>query len=380
MNTKQQPDIDHDLIDQLKSLKLQQVPPDLTEKIMGRVGTKRPGIVSWFSNLFLRPVTISLRPAYVCSVALLIGGAFFLGRMGIEQDIDVVVTPPKLNNLEIASAKTALLIGKELLRAEQEHQAIQLLQRAALLAPEDPEIAYWEGVAYWINGDQELERKSYLRGLESEPESVSLLMNLGHNYLNAGEYRRALDVYQAVLSRSPELTDALYNSSLIYRKLGESKNETDTLKKYLEQKRSGRPAFKAVERLNELGDFSYRPYTIGIRNVIVSSDIWRTDSISNDQLYSELAPIIDILTNNQQLRLDIVGFVEGNREAAKHRAWILKKRLITFSNGDLQGRVTISWFDQPESIKVSESLTYELSEGLLLFSSIVPMKKMEVPI
>ena len=197
---------DEKLISRLKELPLQQVPPDLTDRIMARVSKKQPGIFSRLSDYIFRPITISLSPAYAFSLILIVCGAFLLGRISLEKPAELIVsvpTPTPSPSLETDNAQAAYMIGRGLLEAEKPNQAIALLQKAALLEPDNPEYAYWEGVGYWLNGNQEQERQSYLRGLQAAPESVPLLTNLGHNYLNKQQYEQALKTYQAVLTLVP---------------------------------------------------------------------------------------------------------------------------------------------------------------------------------
>ena len=121
------------------------------------------------------------------------------------------------------------MVGRGLLQADNsEEQALAFLQRASLLEPQNPEFAYWEGVGHWANGNQEEERTSYLRGLGADPQSVPLLINLGHNYLSDKNYNEALDAYRAVLALSPGEPVALYNSGLIYRALNQVPEEMNS--------------------------------------------------------------------------------------------------------------------------------------------------------
>ena len=39
-------------------------------------------------------------------------------------------------------------------------EALPLLQKASLSAPDNPEYAYWEGLCFWANGMPEKERSS----------------------------------------------------------------------------------------------------------------------------------------------------------------------------------------------------------------------------
>ncbi|MBT8332819.1 MAG: tetratricopeptide repeat protein [Deltaproteobacteria bacterium] len=376
--------VDNDnLISRLKELPLQQVPPDLTDRIMARVSKKPPGIFSRLSDYILRPITISLSPAYAFSLILIVCGAFLLGRISLEKPAEQLATAPAPTpspSLKTDNAQAAYMIGRGLLEAEKPDQAIELLQKAALLEPDNPEYAYWEGVGYWLTGNQEQERQSYLRGLRAAPESVPLLTNLGHNYLNEQQYEQALKTYQAVLTLSADEPVPLYNIGLINRKLGKVEGEIAAWKAYLQVKRTGKWAFRAVERLNAYGDFSYRPYRIGVRKIIVSPNILLDGSLSQAEQANELAPIITMLENNQQLRLDIVVFIENDLEMARQIAIDLKRLMISSSEKNIKNRIKLSWFKEPESITLRDDVSVELAESLLIFSSHLPAHEKEVSI
>jgi tetratricopeptide (TPR) repeat protein len=374
---------DEKLISRLKELPLQQVPPDLTDRIMARVSKKQPGIFSRLSDYIFRPFAISLSPAYALSLILIICGAFLLGRISIEKTTEQIVSIPAQTSsttIKTDNAQAAYMIGRGLLEAEKPDQAIALLQKAALLEPDNPEYAYWEGVGYWLNGNQEQERQSYLRGLQAAPESVPLLTNLGHNYLNQQQYEHALENYKAVLTLSPDEPVPLYNIGLINRKLGKVEDEITAWKEYLHVKRTGKWAFRAVERLNAYGDFSYRSYRIGLRRVIISPNILLDGSFSQAEQQNELTPIITIIENNTQLRLDIVVFIENDLEMARQIAIDLKRLIISSSETNIKNRIKLSWFNEPESITLRDDVSVELAEGLLLFSSHLPANEKEVSI
>ena len=260
-------------------------------------------------------------------------------------------------------------------------QALAFLQRASLLDPDNPEFAYWEGVGYWANGDKEKERLSYLRGLQSDPESVPLLINLGHTYLSDKKYQKALDAYKAVLAVSPDEPVALYNSGLIYRALGMIPEEIGSWRSFLQDNRIGTKSFRAVQRLNGHGDYSFRTYQVGSRQVIVNQQDLLDESLPEDVRRQELAVISAILQTDEHVHLEVVAFVENDREAAKKRAAEIKSMILKNSTTDVRNRVKLSWFDVPETItRHGAAAGVELSEGLLMFSRQIHEKEKEVSI
>jgi tetratricopeptide (TPR) repeat protein len=385
MDTKYSNSNDQDLIDQLQRLPLKEVPADLTDSIMARVSTPKPSRMSTFWMFIARSYSISFRPVYAFGIALLVCGAFFLGQNSRQVPVQIVQTSvpvPQLQAETLENPESAYLVGRGLLRASNsEGQALTFLQRASLLEPENPEFAYWEGVGHWSNGDKEQERRSYLRGLDADPESVPLLINLGHNYLGDKNYREALGAYQAVLTLSPNEAVALYNSGLIYRALGMIPEEISSWRSFLQENREGTKSFRAVQRLNDYDDFTFRTYQVGGRKVILNQQTLLDESLPESKQQEELANITTILEQNERLNLEVVIFVENDKEAARKRAFHLKRMISKNSNTDVKTQVRLSWFDAPETIKRDDTESgVELSEGLLLFSRLITEKEKEVSI
>lgn len=363
---------DDALLEQLRSLPEMQVPDGLKDGIMARIAPKRINPVTRLLRVINTPFTLSIRPIYAFATVLLIGSSFMLGRLSLDTQILSPVSLAATDNqlIEKASnAKSAYLLGRGLLAAQKENLAIGLLQKASLLEPDNPEYAYWEGVGHWFNNEPDMERSSYMRGLTAAPQSIPLLTNLGHSYLGEGKYEQALSTYQDVLEISPAEHDALYNQGLIFRKLGDKNKEIDAWKSYLQVYRTGKSAFRAVVRLNDYGDFSYRTYVIGARKVILSPDIV-FDARSPETSLQELLPIISILQANNHMQLEIVVFSEKNLEKARMRAMAIKNILHQEAGPDITARVAFSWFDSPEIIHTTQSESHTLKNSLLLFSTI----------
>ena len=385
MDTKHSNSNDQDLIDQLQRLPLKEVPADLTDRIMARVSTPKPSKIGTFWMFIAQSYSISFRPVYAFGIALLVCGAFFLGQNSRQIPVQIVQTTvpvPQLKAEALENPESAYLVGRGLLRASNsEGQALTFLQRASLLEPENPEFAYWEGVGHWANGDKEQERHSYLRGLEANPESVPLLINLGHNYLGDKNYQEALGAYQAVLTLSPVEPVALYNSGLIYRALAMIPEEISSWRSYLQGNREGTKPFRAVKRLNDYDDFSFRSYQVGGDKVILNQQLLLDESLPESRQQEELADITSILEQNEHLQLEVVVFVENDEEVARKRAIHLKRMILKNSNTDVRNQVRLSWFDAPETIKRNDTVPgIDLSEGLLLFSHLITEKEKEVSI
>jgi hypothetical protein len=270
----------------------------------------------------------------------------------------------------IEEPESAYLVGRGLLQTDGRRQhALAFLKRASMLEPDNPEFAYWEGVGYWANGNQEQERQSYLRGLHANPGHVPLLINLGHSYLSEKHYDEALDAYRTVLSIYPDQPTALYNSGLIYRALGVTREEISSWHAYLQHNRQGPKAYRALTRLHGYGDYTFRTYRIGSQSVIVNQQRLLDDSAPLESQILELDDIAAGLEQNPSLNLEIVVFMENDREAAKERALNMKKMISSLSSADIRRRVGLSWFDVAEKIQTTGTdQDVTLSEGLLLFT------------
>lgn len=373
-----------ELIGALKRLELEEVPVGLTREIMDRIDSApRQGMAAWLRDTFFGPVTFSFRPVYACTVLVLVCASFLIGRISVDPQVEVVQTsspapvPALASSIvtEVEAARSAYLMGRALLDSEKNEQAMQMFHKASLLEPENPEYAYWEGVNYWRLGYAEKERLSYLRGLESDPRSVPLLVNLAHNYLSQKEYEKALEAYRAVLTVSPSEPASLYNIGLIARQLGRMDDETAAWKAYLDGIRVGKFAFRAVERLNAYGDYSYRLYQVGVRKVIVATDSLIGETFSEAEVQQELAPLAAILGSERRIQLDVVVFKENDIVYAHNRARDIKKMLVDMGGKDIGKRVKLSWFDEPEVIERKDKQPIELTKGLLIFSSVIENKQ-----
>ena len=256
--------------------------------------------------------------------------------------------------------------------------ALPLLQKAAALEPDNPEYAYWEGIGHWSAGNGEQERRSYLRGLNGSPDFIPLLINLGHTYLSEGNYTKALEVYRNVLELEPGHGVALYNCGLIFRKTEQTEKEMAAWREYLHEHRTGHQAFKALERLNSYGDYSYQAYQVGARRIIISPEALFDPNLSHRERRVELQQIAEILKKNRELKLEIVVFADRAPERARQRAHLIKQLLMSGGAEDIGARIGLSVLGSPQPLAAPGQTTLELTEGLLLFSKNTTPQKKEV--
>ncbi len=365
---------DH-LISLLRKLPLQRPPNDLVESVMKRIPTRRPSLTQRLLQSINRPVKLHLRPLYVMSLAMLLAGSFWLGRLSSPGTIaspSAERTPHLEALIPAGNAEAAFLFGWSLLAAERPGDGLTLLQKAAILAPDNPVYALGEGIAHWYNDHREQEENSYLRGLKNNPDYVPLHMNLGHYYLNNGRFAEALDRYQTVLTMAPDEAEAWYNSGLIYRHLGEQQDEVEAWKQYLEKIRTGQKAFRAVERLNNHGDFSYRIYQIGARQVVLKQSLLIDEKRSLSEKQQEMTVLSELLSHNSSLTLEVVSFAEHDSQRARRIALEIKQLIVETAGKPVADRIAISWFDSVEPHRQSTLCKTEGTASLLFFGVVAP--------
>ena len=83
----------------------------------------------------------------------------------------------------------------------------------------------------------------------------------------------------------------------------------------------------------------------------------------------EALPFILMEKEGKPENLEIIVFIENDREAARELALKMKKMISALINADVKKRLRLSWFDIPETIQtVDADQSVLLSQGLLLFT------------
>ncbi len=95
-------------------------------------------------------------------------------------------------------------------------------------------------------------------------------------------------------------------------------------KTYLQFYKNGKNSFRAVERLNNLNDFTYRTYQLGGRKIILSQAAL-LDMRSTEEMNNELRKLTDAMGKDPSLSIDIVLFYENDVLEAQKSAVLLKK-------------------------------------------------------
>ncbi len=351
--------------DLLRRLPEREVPHDLTGRIMARIREEKPGLLERLRRLFTGSFAVTVQPARVALVGVGLAAAFYLGTLTGSGPGN---SGPKLPEVTALSSEASYYIGRGLVTAGHPEEALAYLRRAALLNPDQPVYGLWQAVAWLAAGEPERERAQYHRLVSNHPDFLPALVNLGHNQLETGDLDGALESYQQVLAMVPDERDALYNIGLVYRLKGDLEKERQAWKQYLARHRSGKNSYRAVQHLNELGDFSYRTAQLGYRRIIIHQDaLLGSDPAARDREVSWLA---EQFARVPATTLNLVVFDARGRESAMQQARILKEELSRYLQGNKQ--VRISWFGQPESVRTGR-MEAVLEQGVLVFSQ--PNKK-----
>lgn len=250
--------------------------------------------------------------------------------------------------------------GRFLLANEQDKKSLPYLEKAVGLNPEKSDYHFWLGVAYGETGQDGLERKSYEQALRFDPANTKALTYMGNNLLRAKQHTRALDYYQKTLDLNQFNPQALYNRAVILKKLQREPEEKLAWLQYLEAYPAGSFARSATDRLNWLGDHSYRNYTLGVRTITLAE-------IDFEPFTADLAkkslPSLDLLgatvSNMSDGKLNIIVYQLNNRDLAKKRALSIRNYLANkFPELKNNKRIQLSWFDVPEKRNVLKKRLY----------------------
>lgn len=344
-------------------------PVDLVKQILVSVRAsdkqyRRPEKRSFFSFPLWETLWPRQLAAACCSIAL----AFWLGLyVGVNKE-DTILQPATLQlpGYVYQNAQAGFLVGRGLLAAGKEDEGLAMIQHASQLAPENPEYLFWLGTAHWRMGDTEMEQQSYRKAVQMDPAYLPALVNLGHNLLENKEPEEALHTYNRVIAIAPNHQVALYNRALAISLTGNSGQAISAWKKYLNSHRSGKWAQRAVQHLNEQGDFSYRPYQIGVRRIILNHEVLLGPLTAEKK--REVDYLAEIFRRAPVADINLTLFYAGDAEKARTQAVTLKS-LLNQSLQNHNKRIQISWFAEAEAVQTSFG-TKSLQNGLLLFAQL----------
>lgn len=242
-------------------------------------------------------------------------------------------------------------IGRYYLAMEQPAKAMPWFDKAIGLAPDNADYHFWKGVAYWALMEYGKERKCYEREVAIDPNHISAHLYLGHGYTDDKDWTRALAQYDTVLKLDPYNPEALYNRAVALEGLGRKEDEAAALRTFLEDYPDGSLAMRATVRLNTLGDFSYRNFIIGRRNVTLRAMAFKPWSRELTLESKESLHVIEaMMKEDPKLVLNIVAYKKRDLAGAREMALKIRDYILA-GRGVESARLPMSWFDSPEIVE-----------------------------
>ncbi|WP_285907173.1 tetratricopeptide repeat protein [Pseudodesulfovibrio pelocollis] len=280
-------------------------------------------------------------------------GPYYLEQGKYQEGIDLLGKRLQENP---SDADSAYYVARYHLALNRPGEAMPYMTRAVELAPDKADYRFWLGVTRWALLDYEGEREAYLEAVRINPRHISANLYLGHGCIDRGEWDEALARYDTVIALDKFNPEALYNRSTALGRLGRAKDEAAALKTFLEFYPDGMLALEATERLNLHGDFTYRNFILGSRNVTLRSMAFKpgTDELDMDSKES-LRVVAAMMDANRKLALHVVGYVQGDPELAKARARSVRAALLAGRPFLDPARLPLSWFGSAETVEVGET-------------------------
>ena len=280
-------------------------------------------------------------------------GPYYLEQGKYKEGIETLEEQLRENPEDVSSA---YYVGRFYLGLNKPKKALPYLERAAALESDNANYQFWTGVAYWALLDFEREKEAYERALRLDPDHISANLYLGHGFVDRGDWSKALSQYDRVLKLDKYNPEALYNRAVSLEMMGRPVEGKAAWKKFLEFYPDGSLAMEATERLNLQGDFTYRNFIIGKRNVTLRNMAFKpgtNDLIAESR--TSLHVLSAMMRANKKLKLHIVSFAKGDAGLAKARARAVRDYMIS-GNPDIDSaRLPLSWFGTAEEITMREA-------------------------
>jgi tetratricopeptide (TPR) repeat protein len=276
-----------------------------------------------------------------------IQGEHYLQKQDFKQGLE---TFGKAVKIDRKNPEVSYYYGRFLLAENDTKKALPYLKRATVLEPGKSEYHFWLGVAYGESRQESLERKSYLKALELDPKNIQALTYMGNNRLRAKKYAEALKYYRMALELSDSNPQALYNRAVCLRKLGRVSEEKRAWLHYLDIYPSGSFARLAADRLNSLGDQTYRNHRLGLRTLTLAEIgfVPFSDKLS-ETAYPSLDLVGSTVAKMKGGTLNIIVYQLNNSTLAKSRAITIRDYLTKhFPELNKDNRLQISWFGTTE--------------------------------
>ena len=343
-------------------------PSNIVDNVMKVVTKPQQNRFMVIFQFLFTPRHVSFRPATL-AIPICIGVfLWYLTPFTQISDSPIASRTPKNDLISQAMRDTeaSFLMGRGLMAAGLAAEALPLLQKASMAAPDNPDYALWAGLCFSANNMPHEERSSYLQAIDSSPENPSILLNLGHSFLEERKYDDALVYYNQVLTLNDREKVALYNTALIYHLQHKRKDEKAAWKTYLDHYRYGINAFRAVQHLNNLDDFTYRIYYVGKLKIILNQN--ELLNIAPQQTYTyNTDKLTRYLLQNPLLQLDIVTYHVQGGSTAKQKAVQLKEYLASQLGPSFKNRIRLSWFGEEETLQ-TQTGKKQLPQSVLIFT------------
>ncbi len=258
-------------------------------------------------------------------------------------------------------------LGRFLLAQNKTSEALPHFQEAVSLNKRDSDFYFWLGVTYGESGNVKEERAYYEKTLQIEKDHPQANLYMGHLQLKSGQFKQAIKSYNVVLKQTPANPTALYNRALALDMLGEKSATKEAWLKYLKLYPAGRKALQATVHLNTLGDFSYENHFLGSRTVTLAEITFqqKESSISRSS-YPSLRLVGAIASNLNNGTIQVVVYVNKDKQLAKERAIEIKNTLHKLFPAIATERIQISWFGTQEKVVQGKKI-YSKKESVRFF-------------
>lgn len=350
-----------ELIEKVRSLPDVDPPEELISSIMEALNPQRP---AWWRRFYLyvaRPRTFTITPIKWVPVAICIFALVFVFQFKPQIPNQY---PDRHTVTESKDPVANYFEGRSHLATNNPEKALPFLKKATIYAPNVADYHFWLGVAYCGLSELEKEQQSYQRAIAFDQNHISAHLYSGHNYLDRGAWEKALEQYDKVLSADPDNPVSLYNRGLSLMQMGRLREERNAWAAYLSRFETGEKARSAAARLNTLGDFSYRTFLFGRRNVVLKSiSFEQKQEKPGIESRCSLDRVGSILENNRAIVLHIVVHTKDNERLAERRSKNIKKYLLANFPKIEPARLKVSWFKVPETVLLNGK-TYTLNTSV----------------
>ncbi|MBB5348953.1 tetratricopeptide repeat protein [Desulfoprunum benzoelyticum] len=347
------------------------VPPGLQQRIIASLplGNRPEGIAfklkSWWDRLML-PAPMPMKAG---AVVAMIAAAFWLGtEVESRQKTGETALQVESTGMETAAGNswTDNRIGMDSLEDQAGAYAIDFSSDETLSRQKSNNLDDLSDIFLSSEAVPIEDRQNFQAAGIPRIDSTLFLLNLAHNLADSGNYHGALHQYEKVLRLNPQDQTALYNRATSYHHLNDQEGERLAFLSYLDQFRSGRWAYQAVDHLQRLGVFDYQTCMIGGRKVVVNQAILLGSSPPARQ--RELERLVPSLRRPLSGELHLVVFYQNDLQKSRTIATELKQQIHSILGEDRALPIKTSWFDEAAPVQTGTGEKRELKTGLFLFT------------